>query len=407
MGRLLNIWAVFLLPFISLSPIFDFTLPGSAARGVTILLLAYFFFSRLNTSLRNLSAIERLFFLYMGGIGMVSTIAGLLAGRYADPAMMAKFFILQLMIYFVAISINSVEQIRTILRLYYLFCLAAAIQSILAGGAEILGIRQFGEIPINDGRAEYYYNLSWFGLLGGDIDNGRTNFYFSESTHFAHFLMPGIAYSLGTGRRWGLITLLLGFAASFSGIATGALLLMLLMWVLRGRDITTLIFSVAFFVIAGVLLNSYLGMDDEISLRLFQRESSAVDKILTYYTAAMELEKNPLGVGVFNSSEYFGESINTSGGVFNWLVWFGWLGVPAILAMLWSILRCGFSHKDQPLLTAMGIGLFCLSLGTFSHGPLPKYFMIFFFGLLFRHRALIRAETRTRKATTLATPIPV
>lgn len=388
MGKLINFWAVFLLPFVSLSPVFDFTLLGSATRGVTVVLLVYLFCNRFNAALRALSPKEKAFFIYMGLVGVVSTVAGLASGRYADPAMMAKFFILQLMIYFVAISINTAEQIRKILHLYYLLCLFAAIQAILAGGAEFLGIRQLGEIPIDDGRAEFVYNLSWFGLLGGDIDNGRTNFYFSESTHFAHFLFPGIAYALGTRKHLGLFALLLGFATSFSGIATGALLLMLLLWVLRGRDTKTLILSVTFFTVVAVALNIYIDMNEEFSMRLFRREDSATDKLLTYLTAWIELQKYPLGVGVFNSPEHFGALINTSGGLFNWLVWFGWLSVPAVTAMLWAVLKCGFSTRKDPLLTALGIGMFCLSLGTLSHGPLPKYFMIFFYGLMFRYRAL-------------------
>lgn len=391
MERLLAYWAVFLLPFLSLSPVTDFTLLGNSVRIITITILVIVFVARLNRSLGALSNSEILFFAYMAAIGGVSTVFGILANRYAEPSMMAKFFLLQLLIYFVAISIRTLSSIKKILYLYYLLCLFASVQAILALAAEFLGVRELGAIGIDDGRAEYHYQLSWFGLLGGDVGNGRTNFYFSEATHFAHFLVPGIAFALGMRKYWGLGLLLGGFASTFSGAASAILLVYLLVWVFRASDIRALIAIIVFFAVGYALLDVYVNLDEGFNQRLFNRESSVEDKALTYLAAFQALMEHPFGLGVFNTPDFYGISVNTSGGLFNWIVWFGWLSVPAVGVLLTALLYVGLRSRDDPILASLGFGMFFLSLGTFTHGPLPKYYMVFFYGLLFRYWALRNA----------------
>ncbi len=386
-------WGALLLPFLSLSPVTDFTQVGNALRGFTLVLLVIFFAARVQKSLNLLTDAEKLFFLYVLAVGIVSTIAGAVAGRHVELEMTVKFFLLQPMIFLVARSFTSTPSICNVFYLYYLLCLLASLQGIAATGAEFLGLRQLGEIPIDDGRADYKYNLSWFGLLGGDVGNGRTNFYFSEATHFAHFLFPGIAYAVGTKRYIGFVLLMGGFATTFSGAASLALIGFLVTWLIRGSDIRGVVVTVLVFLVGWCMIDVYVNLDDGFYERMFDRAHSVEDKTLTYLIALKELFEHPFGVGVFNTPAFYGGLVNTSGGLFNWIVWFGWLSFPAILTLLWSLIKCSFNRSGDPLLTMMSLGMFFLAIGTFSHGPLPKYFMIFFIGLLFQYRAL-RLTTR-------------
>lgn len=388
--KVLLIWGVMLLPFLFRVPILDYTFAGSVIRGIIVALTVMLAFLRINMALKNMTTGMKLYIGYMFAIGTLSMIIGLYYGRYADPSQFAKFYILQILIFVVGLSYNDRTEIETVFRWFYYIGLFAAIQAIAALVSDYFGIRQFGEIEIDRVGGDYRYMLSWYGLLGGDVWNGRTNFYFSESTHFAHFLFPGIAYAMGTRRLIGMSILLAGFVTTFAGFAGFILTFYLFVWFFlyaRNKDrITVAVILTVLFGFAYL----YSTSDESLLIRLFSREQSLDDKQYTYTFALTELFERPYGVGPFDTSEFYGDEVNTSGGLFGWIVWFGWLGFPAIFILLWSLLRCSFGQRKEFLLISMSLGLFFLSLATFSHGPLPKYYMVFLFGLLFRYSYLIK-----------------
>lgn len=230
--------------------------------------------------------------------------------------------------------------------------------------------------------------LSWYGLLGGDVWNNRTNFYFSESTHFAQFLFPGIAYALANRRMLGTAILLAGFATTFSAFAGMVLAAYLLVWYVFYSKNSERFVVFAFVVVLVGLGYEYVSATEFLFERLFHRDHSIDDKMNTYVVALQELSNHPLGVGPFTASQFYGEDVNTSGGIFSWVVWFGWLAFPALFALLYSLASCARSMGRDRLLVSMSLCLLFMTVATISHGPLPKYYMVFFYGLLFRYKSL-------------------
>ena len=124
--KLIAIWAAFMLPFIVKVPVVDFTIFGLSFSFTTLALLCTFCVVKVDDAIGNVRLSSVLFILYIFAILVVSTTYGISKDHYADFAMMAKFVILNLMIYLLSISINSRASIDFSFRLYYLICCFAA-----------------------------------------------------------------------------------------------------------------------------------------------------------------------------------------------------------------------------------------------------------------------------------------
>lgn len=394
--RIVVYWAVLMLPFITKVPLMEFTLVGKAFRLVVLLLLFCFLLIRINKSLGSYRFIEGIFIFYMISIIAASTVSGVVGDRYAEFAMMAKFVVINLSIYTIAISLNSVKSILQAFRLYYGVCCFAACQAVFAMVADAFGVRALMEIPLSDGRAEYTYYLSWFGVLGGDLHNNRANFYFAESSHFAHFLFPGIAYAFAERKKWGLLLLLAGFASTFAGAASFALIMFVILFYVRTKDLKGFLFLTLVLLLGGVAFYFYAVSDAHLFARLFHRTQSIEDKTRTYAVAFQWLMNYPLGSGIFETSKYFGSDINTSGGLFNWVLWFGWLAIPAVFFLLAPFVYLSFRLSATRFEIAFSLGLFFMTVATISHGPLPKYYMVFLYGIFFRYCHIVRRESQRK-----------
>ncbi len=382
-------WAVVFLPLISLSPVMDFTYPGIFFRYLGLLILTFLFISVVLEGKCSTSLEEDLFAWYMILIGAISIISGLYAGNMFNLDSIIKFYVLNFLIYIVAKSFISIKEIKHFFNLYYWICLIASTQAVLAMIAEYVGIRDLWQIPISDGRQDYRYYLSWGGFLGGDVGNGRTNFYFSEATHFAHFLFPSIAYALGLKRWLGLIVLLAGFASTFSGAASFALLAFIIIW---SFSYATLKDKFLLFALSGIgclVLYLYVNLDPDFYRVMFDRKTSILDKLTTYHFLYFSILIEPFGRSIFETSSYFAGVINTSPGLFNLGIWFGIWALPPISVVLWALYKSSFLEVSDALFKTMCLGLFFLTVATFSHGPTPKYFMVFFYGCLMRYREML------------------
>jgi hypothetical protein len=382
------VWAVLCLPFLSDVPALDYTLIGNLLRALGVAGVVFFACWNAKTALKNIPGSMVWFVFYMLLIGVVSTVSGVFYDRYVDLSQVLKFYVLNVCLLLVAMSYGCRGEIEKIFKWYYLLCLFAACQAVAALLADHMGIRQFAEIAIDRGDSDYHYMLSWYGLLGGDVWNNRTNFYFSESTHFAQFLFPGIAYSLAYRKTIGAAILLAGFATTFSAFAGMALGAYLLVWYVFYSKNSERFLLFTFAVILVGLGYVYVSSTEFLFERLFERDHSILDKLNTYAVALQELSNHPLGVGPFTASQFYGEGVNTSGGIFSWVVWFGWLAFPALFALLYSLVSCARSKGRDRLLVSMSLCLFFMTVATISHGPLPKYYMVFFYGLLFRYKSL-------------------
>jgi hypothetical protein len=381
-------WAVIFLPLISQSPVMDFTMPGVIFRFLGIAILVILFFKVILKRGYSTSIWENTFVLYMLLIGVISLVAGLYADTFFDVSLIIKFYLLNFLIYVVAKSFYSVKEIKYFFHLYYLLCIFASIQAVIALTAEFFGLRDLWQVPISDGRDDYRYFLSWAGILGGDVGNGRANFYFSEATHFAHFLFPGIAYALGLKRWHGLIILLAGFTCTFAGAAGLVLITFLIIWSAREASIKNILISLPIAALGFLMFYFYVNLDPDFYRRMFDRETSILDKLSTFHHMYLSLLTEPFGLGIFNAPSYFGSLINTSPGLFNWSVWFGVLAIPPVAVILWTFFKFSFYEINDSLFTTMSLGLLFLTIATFSHGPTPKYFMVFFYGCLMRYRML-------------------
>ncbi len=370
------------LPFLAQVPALDMTLPGTILRYVVVAAAVILLVVNLSRILPALGLFEATVIGYFLLAAAISSAAGIWDGFSPDLATFTKFFMLNFFIYLVARSLDTERSVECFLRAYYVLALIAAIQGIATLAAEHWGVRQLGIVPIDDGGSESApYALTWYGLLGGDVGNFRANFFFSESTHFAHFLFPAIGYALAKEKHIGLLILITGFASSFSVTAFVALVGLLILWSLRfarARTIVSLIVGVA---VATAALAIYITQNETAFFLLIDRTQSVEDKLHTYQVAYQWLFEHPLGSGLIDTVNYFGLTVNTSGGLFNYAIWFGWLAWPAVLSIIGILLVTGVSARRDRLYSGMALSLFFLCMATISHGPLFKYYMIFFLGL--------------------------
>lgn len=382
------VWAALLLPFVSQAPLFEQTTLGSIIRYLTIGLVVVFATLRAKSIRRNLTGFEGVLIAYLYIIGMISFFAGVGEGFSGDPIALAKFFVLQPLIYLLALSLNRIEDVDRFFCLYYRLCLFASVQGILALLFEYMGIRAFLDFPLfvnDDGVA---YNLSWFGLLGTDVGNGRTNFFFSEATHFAHFLFPGVAYALAKKKYVSTAVLLGGFASTFTGAASMAMAGFLIFWTLRHLELKMALWFLCIGVPGVWMLGNYANMDQDFFVRLMVRDTSIGDKLLTLDYAITELLNKPIGVGVFNTADHYGQALNTSSGLFRWIIWFGFLGLPFWLITFSSLMIMNFKAQSVHEVATYSLMTVFMIGATISHGPLPKYYMIFILGVIFRYHRL-------------------
>lgn len=388
-------WAVFFLPFMSQVPILEETSLGVVIRFLAIALLVILAFTRTTFIAANSRSVDFYIFFYMLLVGLVSALSGLAYGFSSEPIMAIKFYVLQGLIYFLALSLRTLNSIEKFLSLYYKVCLIAAIQSILAITMEYLGLRHIADYSLLISQEGVQYNLNWYGLLGGDVGNGRTNFYFSESTHYAHFLFPGIIYALIKARYAALGVLIAGFASTFAAAASLALFSFLTMWILRHFDIRTSVITIAFLLLSFWLTSVYANMDQDFFVRLTNRDLSIADKLFTLQYAYEAIQERPFGVGVFDTADYFGYRLNTSSGLFRWIIWFGVLGIPVLLFILSALVVINLKSGKHLRLAGLSLGVAFMIGATISHGPMPKYFMIFFLGIVVRWNRIV-SETRIK-----------
>lgn len=383
------------MPFLSQVPILSFTIAGNACRHLGILLIFSLCLLKQKTIIKNLTRGEILFIWYLLSIEFIGALSGLYYNLYPDILMVFRFFFLNLFCYLIARSFDSIESLEKAFDLFYKVNLIAAITGILALVAEYYDCRRMYEIFIQTD-SDSTYRMTWFGLLGGDVGddgNGRSNFIFSESTHFAHFLLPGIAYAMATKRYIGLVILLAGFLTTFSLsasiMAAGMICLIL---VKSKKQIIYLVFLILGYIVIMPVFDIYLNRSEDFRSRILDRKDSAESKGVSLESSIKILHEKPFGVGVVQTDKMFGPLINTSPGYFSWILWFGWLGICTLaIIFLFLTLNLMQTNYNMILLSISACTLF-LFLGTLSHGPTPKYYLSYLLGMLIRLNQIKRQQ---------------
>jgi hypothetical protein len=273
-------------------------------------------------------------------------------------------------------------------------------------GMDVLGLRQMYAIPLFV-EADRRYYLSWFGLLGGDVVNFRTNFYFSESTYFAQMLIPAIAYAMIMRRWFGFTLLLLGLATTSSGSGALALAGVLFLVTLRHRIPlwAMLVLTVVGTAAAFVLLNVLQGSD--ALLTLLDRGQSISDKVQSFQFIVAQVSQHPFGVGPVNAHQQFGNLVNTSNGLLNLFVLYGVLAAPLLVALVSALLYLGWFAPRGPVSAALAIGILGAAASGVTHGPLLKYYTVTLLALtvvISRIEAANAASAESRRPA--ATPAP-
>jgi hypothetical protein len=389
------------IPFLSQVPILSFTIYGNACRQLGILLIISLCCLKQKTIIKNLTKGEILFIWYLLSIECIGAISGAYFNIYPNIFMVFRFLILNLFCYLIARSFASIEILEKAFNLFYKVNLIAAMTGIVALVSEYYDCRRMHEILIETDSDSPYY-LMWFGLLGGDVGeagNGRTNFIFSESSHFAHFLIPGIAYAMATKRRIGLVILLSGFLTTFSVSASIAVAGMICFILLKSkRKIVYLIFlGLSCFVVVP-LFNKHINKSEDYREWLFDRKVSAESKFDTLEASIKNLYEKPFGFGIVQTDKKFDSSINTSPGFFSWIFWFGWLGICALAIIFLFLGLKLMQYKNDMIYLSISACTFTLFLGTLSHGPTPKYYMCYLLGMLVRLNQLkLQQDITTQK----------
>ena len=379
--KIVILWGLCLL-FITQVPVLEVSLPGIFLRYLILAGAVMLLIVNLPRILPSLGLFEVSVIGYFILAITISSAAGIWSGFPPDLVTFIKFLILNVFIYFIARSLDSKRSIEIFLHIYYLLALISAFQGIMALVADYWGIRQLGVIPITDGGLDSApYSLTWYGLLGGDVGNFRTNFFFSESSYFAHFLFPAIGYALAKEKRVGLFVLIAGLLSSFSAAALIALVGFLSLWSLRFLKLRSMLCFFIGIVVITAPLAMYFTQNESVYLLLTDRTYSINDKMYTYQVAFQWLLEHPLGSGLIDTDDYFGLAVNTSGGLFNYIIWFGWLAWPFVFMVTGSLLVTGLIARHDHLYSGMALSMFFLCVASISHGPLIKYYMVFFLGL--------------------------
>lgn len=382
-------WLGLVLVFMSQVPVLETTGLGLFLRICLLLMILSYVALHLHTATARLTQMEWL------GIGMLFllTILGTLVGFFVQFTPSAgeilKFAALPTLCFLLARLIATEEGCHRALQYYYWLCLFAAAQAVVAIGFDVLGIRQLHAIPLRV-EADARYFLPWYGLIGADVGNYRTNFYFSEASFFAHMLLPGIAYGVATRRGMGALLLIVGFATTSAAAASAALATMVFLLVLRLRMPVWAIVAVGAMMLAAAVIAFRMVNDIQILIQLFDRSTSVSDKLDTFTRIKMLLEQFPFGIGPVNMHETFGQQVNTSSGLFQTFVGYGVQALPLIFLLVGGLARIGLLHPAGGVSAAMAISLLASMAAGITHGPLLKYYAVFLLGVTL---TLYRLET--------------
>lgn len=358
----------------------EVTTIGLLIRYTLLLAIFAFFAANFQFAVAQLSSFERLSILIVMLMPIVGACVSIASSYSPSPGEILKFGFLTTLCFTLGKMLSTQDACCRALRYFYILCMIAALQAIIALSFDFLGIRQQFMIPIKV-QADSRYYLGWFGLLGGDTVNFRTNFYFSESTFFAHMLMPGIAYAFVKNKNLSLVILMLGFATTSAGGAAIALVGMLGLLVLRFKVAVWAVVSAAcalVFSLFAVLQNI---KDLTILRKLLNRGKSIEGKFDTLAQAWNQVNQHPLGIGPVNLSATFIDTINTSSGVFQLFVAYGVMALPIFCIVGWQLLRIGLFTPRGPLSAGIAISLLAIVAGGVTHGPFFKYYCCFLFGV--------------------------
>lgn len=374
-----------LSPFISQMPITDFTVIGNIFRAITVLfsfIIAIKFFDQIKSSISGplivgygLLVAHSLLMNVFGSTGDMESVYGI-----ADISILLKWYFLTPAFFILGIFVSDSGQAIKLIRWFSWVAIFASCQAVVALICDSIGTRDLNEIFIDDGVQENNYRISWYGLLGGNTGNGRSNFYFSESTHFCHFLFIGFMYCLWSRRKIGLSIITLGIISTFSATGCFLALVGLSLWLLRKRSWITFLWFGGTIILGSLLVDRFVRDDQSFSVRLFDRENSWSDKFASLNYAVESVKKMPLGYGVRGLS-LSGQGINTAPGVFNWILWYGLVGIIIIIAAIsWLAFNTVSGLSRGGFMTSLCL---ILVLGAISHGPLPKYYVAVLLGVLY------------------------
>lgn len=392
----------FFVPFLSQVPITSFTSYGQIYRMLGIILIFILCLLNKKNIVKNITIHEIQLFYYLICIECIGAIIGLY--YYIDPDifMVCRFLFLNVFIYLLGRSYTSAANIERGLNIFYKISVVAALTGIAALTAEYYDIRRLYAF-ILETNADAPYCLTWYGLLGGDVGddgNGRSNFFFSEATHFAHYLFPGIAYALSTKRYFGLVILLVGFITTFSALGSLALAGMIFLILLKSKEKTVYLITLMLSLLVIVpLLDKYINKSNDLRGSLFSRSGSFEDKLNSAKQALKILHEKPLGIGIVQSDKLFQSSVNTAPGFFNWILWFGWLGIIFVVFIISLLVIKMTQCRTNIILFSLTACIFFLFIGTLSHGPSPKYYLSLLFGMMIRLQQLKRQQDLNTEKT--------
>ena len=374
--RNIAVWAGIAAIFATQMPMLDETSLGNVLRVGIVLWLASVAIARAQIIRDQLLGTELFVVSVAVGLVLLASITGIFEGFTPQPAEIFKFLGLNLLCFLVGKSLTTYEDCTRYLRFYYLLAVAAAVQGVIALGLDFAGLRQLFAIPVFT-EADRRYFLPWFGLLGGDVGNYRTYFYFSESTYFAQMLLPAIAYAIVCRRRLGFVTLVAGFATTSAGGAAIALAGMLALLVMRLKIAWWIPAAFVACLAVGVFLALDLLKDSVPLLLLFARDSSVQGKLDTFSILWQQLEAHPFGIGPVNLSSYFGTLVNTGNGLFQIFVPYGVAALLLLICLVGVLVRLAVTRPRGPLSAALAISLLGVMASGVTHGPLLKYYAAF------------------------------
>lgn len=380
--------------FMSQVPLLETTGPGQLLRACLLLIVLGYVALHLHTATARLTQVEWL------GIGMLfllpifGTLIGFFTQFTPSAGEILKFAALPTVCFLLARLIATEKGCHRALRYYYWLCLFAAVQAIVAIGFDVLGIRQLHAIPLRV-EADARYFLPWYGLIGADVGNYRTNFYFSEASFFAHMLLPGIAYAVAMQRGIGMLLLIAGFATTSAAAASAALAIMLFLFMLRLRISLGAIIITGMLILAAAIIAFRMVSDIQILIQLFDRTTSVSDKLDTFTRIKMLLGQFPFGIGPVNMHATFGQQVNTSSGLFQMFIGYGVQALPLVFLLVGGLLRIGLLRPAGGLSAAMAISLLASMAAGITHGPLLKYYAVFLLGITLTLHRLEAERVRT------------
>lgn len=313
---------------------------------------------------------------------IVSSVSAVQDSRIPELYQSIKFLILPMILATIGLSIRNRTQMTSLYRCLMVLGVVSILQGIIFLLLQLTGSSSIGLIPITrEGTVDIYLYL--WGLAGGGYDNFRATFYFSESTFYAQFLFTCYILAIAKGNKRLSVILFVGMLITFSAGAlfwailfSLACLLLLLRPSMKIKTSSLVAASAIFFAVLGSILGilSAILSSDQLVLRIFSRAHSIDDKLSTFKFLGDLIENHPFGYGIFDPSKVF-TGINTSNGLFEWLMWFGVLGIPIIL-YLFIVPLIKAIRAANTFSAILWLGVFFLLAMCITHGPLPSYYMV-------------------------------